>query len=196
MNEVSDTPCFLPPPDTLSAWPRGDLIRSNYFIDSFSGPYHCSFPSIKHMPEWIMWPDTMGCLHRQKTTRLHPCGVCLCHAPSSPFISSITLLTHTRSLVLLQLFTLNHKTSFPCSTIPAQHLSSFSFYVSRHAGPAGLQVWAQEHHCADGSHSCVEVWGAAGLRDCAVGERWPPPGTSERPARLSTLQHDWKPQER
>lgn len=100
------------------------------------------------------------------------------------------------ALVLLHLFTLNPITSPPCSTIPLQLLASFCFYVSRHAGPAGLQVWAQEPHCADGSHSCVEVWGAAGLRDCAVGEGWPPPGTSEKPARLSTLQHDWKPQER
>lgn len=91
MNEVSDTLCFFPPPNTLSARPRGDLIRSNYFIDSFSGPYHCSFPSIKHMPGWIMWPDTMGCVLRQKNTRLHPCVVCLCHAPSTPFISSIKL---------------------------------------------------------------------------------------------------------
>lgn len=93
-------------------------------------------------------------------------------------------------------FTLNPITPLPCSTIPLQLLSSFSICVSRHASPAGLQVWAQEPHSADGSHSCVEVWGAAGLRDCAVGERWPPPGTRERPARLSTLQHDWKPQER
>lgn len=45
-----------------------------------------------------MWPDTMGCLPRQKTTRLHPCGVCLCHAPSIPFISSIRLLTYTQPL--------------------------------------------------------------------------------------------------
>lgn len=44
----------------------GDLIRSNYFIDSFSGPYHCSFPSIKHMPGWIMWPDTVGCFSQTK----------------------------------------------------------------------------------------------------------------------------------
>ena len=33
----------------------------------------------------------MGCLLRQKTTRLHPCGVCLCHAPCTPFISSVAL---------------------------------------------------------------------------------------------------------
>lgn len=102
------------------------------------------------------------------------------------------------ALVLPHLFTLNP--IFTLNSLPALplHLLSpfFFFYVSRHAGPAGLQVWAQEPHCANGSHSCVEVWGAAGLRDCAVGERWPPPGTSEKSAGLSTLQHDWKPQER
>lgn len=103
--------------------------------------------------------------------------------------------THS-TLVLLLLFTLNPITSPPRSTIPLRLLSSFSFYVSRHACPAGVQDWAQEPHCGDGSHSCVEVWGAAGLGDCAVGERWPPPGTWEKPARFSTLQHDWKPQER
>lgn len=139
-----------------------------------------------------------GVPSQTKDTRLHPCGVCLCHAPSSPcsfYILPNSPHTHP-PLVPVHLFTLNPITSFSCSTIPLQLLFSFSFCVSRHAGPAGLQDWAQEPHCADGSHSCVEVWGAPGLRDCAVGERWPPPGTSEKPARLSTLQHDWKPQER
>lgn len=179
----------FPHTNILSAWPRGDLIHSNYFIDSFPGPYHCSFPSIKHMPGWIMWRDTTGGLLRQTTTRLHPCGVCFYHVYLlfPPYLSS-----HTLSPLLFCTSSLN--TNYICYTIP---LFSFAFfYVSRHACPASLQVWAQEPHCSDGSHSCVKVRGAAGLGDRAVGERWPPPGTSDRSARLSTLQHDWKPQER
>lgn len=148
---------------------EGDLSRCNYFIDSFSGPYHCSYPSIKHMPGWIMRSHTEGLLLRQNP----PWWMLVwCSQSSSPEF----------------LF-------FPTSLQSLIHSSS-SIYVSRHTSTAGLQDWAQEPDCARGSHSCAEVWCAAGLGDCAVGERRPPPGTSEESARISALQHDWEPQER
>lgn len=166
---------FFPFPHT--PWPRGGLIRSNYFIDSFSGPYHCSFPSIKHMPRWIMRRGSTWCLLRQD----HKTASLWCISKSCSLNSPLSLLTF------------NSMTSMSYSF---QLIASLTSHSDMHTGPTGLQVWAQEPHCADGSHSCVEVWGAAGFRDCAVGERWPPPGTSKKSARLSALQHDWKPQQR
>lgn len=150
---------------------KGDLICCNYFIDSFSGPYHCSFPSIKHMAGWIMRSHTEGFHLRQR-----PHGVCLCH-------------------VLCPLV-LSYCSSQPLYN-PLLHSSySSSIYVCRHTSPAGLQDYAQEPDCAGGSHSCAEVWCAAGLGDGAMGERRPPPGTWEESARFSALQHDWEPRER
>lgn len=63
---------------------KGDLIRCNYFIDSFSAPYHCSFPSIKHMPGWIMRSHTQ----RGSSSDKSPHGVCLCQVPCPLVLSS------------------------------------------------------------------------------------------------------------
>lgn len=152
---------------------EGDLIHCNYFIDSFSGLYHCSFPSIKHMPGWIMRSHTERFLLRQKP----------------PWCMFVSCSQSSLSFKALDL-------PLPLYDPLLHSSSSSSFYVCRHTSPAGLQNWAQEPDCAHGSHSCPEVWGAAGLGDSAVGERRPPPGTSAESARLSALQHDWEPQER
>lgn len=170
------------------------LTRSNYFIDSFPGPYHCSFPSIKHMPGWIMCSHSGGAPLRQKITRLHPCSVCLLDDSRRHFNFS-----QNHSSLALPLLGI-----FPWNTLcPPQTLSACSFCLffsfclaPRHMGPAGLQDWAQEPDCANGRSSCAEVRGASALRDGAVGERRSPPGTWEESAWLSTLQHDRKPSER
>lgn len=92
MNEVSNTPCFFSSPYTLSAWLRGDLIRSNYFIDSFSGPYHCSFPINKtyaRMNNVVRHSGVPSPTKKQKTVSLWfmfmSCSQCpfhsLCYIP-------------------------------------------------------------------------------------------------------------------
>ena len=94
-------------------------------------PYHCSFTSVKHMPGWKMWPHTIGCLLRQKTTGLLPCGVCLCRALY--FIYFLYNTPHTQwEPIPFHLFTLTTFTSLFSST----QTPSFFLLIM----PPGLQA--------------------------------------------------------
>lgn len=135
---------FFPLPNTLSAWPRGDLICSNYFIDSFSGPYHCSFPSIKHMPRWIMWPGTMGCLLKQKD---HRTALLWCMFLSCSFCSFYFLhhTPHTYSaLILFHLFSWNPNISLSCFLSNAPASPFFCFFCLMFPGTRAQQAFRTE----------------------------------------------------
>lgn len=101
---------------------KGDLIRCNYFIDSFSGPYHCSFPSIKHMPGWIMRSHTEGFLLRQKPPWCMFVSGSLSSSSELLFFPTSLQSASTFLLLLFHLCVQAHKPSRPSGLSPATWL--------------------------------------------------------------------------